>query len=122
MPSATPSARVLPSGLNATALICSAVPARAAVPWGVATSHNNTVPWLPAARVLPSGLNATELTEPVAKRTAIPGRAAAASMAWRAGLEEVRRPAATLHSLDKAGVAAPANLLLPGQRPDVPAA
>src|SRR5215472_8947616 len=101
--SSLPAARVLPSGLNATELT-ELVVVTGRRGWRVARSHNRTLPsWLPAARVLPSGLNATELTEPVEVKTAMPGRAAAASMAWRAALEGFRRHAATLSSLDRSG-------------------
>ena len=62
----------------------------------------------PLARVLPSGLNATAFTGlawPV--RTAIPGRVAAASIAYRASLEGSMRHAATLNSLDVTGSVSP---------------
>src|SRR4249920_3624803 len=64
-PGALAVARVLPSGLNATANIA-VVPASGAPIWAwVATSHNRAVAsWLAVARVLPSGLNATEYTAP----------------------------------------------------------
>src|SRR5262249_52500465 len=63
---APPAARVLPSGLNATARTLANCATRVARVLPVATSHSLTVAsQLPEARVLPSGLNATELTRSV---------------------------------------------------------
>ena len=155
VPSPSPLARVVPSGLNATAFTtvfgagerAADLPAGGHVPqphlavaaaagqgravraerhrehhaaWPVsgppicrrvATSHSRTVPspsLPPLARVLPSGLNATAFTGlawPV--RTAIPGRVAAASIAYRASREGSMRHAATLNSLDVTGSVSP---------------
>ena len=62
VPSSPPLARVLPSGLNATAMTEPVWPVSGLpICRRVATSHSRTVPSSPPlARVLPSGLNATE--------------------------------------------------------------
>src|SRR5262249_33311432 len=65
VPSASPVASVLPSGLNATEPTAPAWPARAGSCRGGATNHNRAVPSAAAgARVWPSGLDATGATPP----------------------------------------------------------
>ena len=66
VPSASPVARVLPSGLNATQSTEPVLLRERPIGWRVGTSHNCTVSSAaPLARVLPSGLNATESTAPL---------------------------------------------------------